>query len=109
MSRGEDAEDDEVVELERAAEAGEQDDAPAGGGDAIARILEPGVLCAGADHAPAIVRCLRVFECCLRCVVRRGYCNMAGSDPRSRPRERVRREANPRHRLFARYLDVVEG
>ena len=32
----EDAEDDEVVELERAAEAGEQHDAPAGGGDAIA-------------------------------------------------------------------------
>ena len=31
----EDAEDDEVVELERAAEAGEQDDPPAGGCDAI--------------------------------------------------------------------------
>ena len=30
MSLREDAEDDEVVELERAAEAGEQDDPPAG-------------------------------------------------------------------------------
>ena len=36
---GEDAENDEIVELERAAKAGEQDDAPARGGHAVGRAL----------------------------------------------------------------------